>query len=273
MPQSRLRPCHETDVGVRAATAIVPLSRLMVNCCSSSSEPGGASERTPSATRTSSPNVVQIVPSNSPSAAAARYSGLSLATVNNSTLPRLTNRERMLTSGLTTSVTSPCRLRVSSNALSPAPGSCGATATAPVVANSAQATAAGSVDHKDSRRLPIQAESSRECAIRRAATVRIAAPTQSAATSTLLRSTPRAEVKMNTTPAGTTASARPNARKANESASQAQIARAVVAAIAKLPWLGTGDTARGNWCQTSRMLLRNWSTVSPVGRPNRVELR
>ncbi len=93
--------------------------------------------------------------------------------------------------------------------------------------------------------------------MRSAATVRIAAPIHSAATSTRLRSTPSADVKMNTTPAGTTASALPKARKANESASHAHRANAVVAAMAKLPSLGTGDTAVGNCCHTKRMLIRN----------------
>ena len=109
--------------------------------------------------------------------------------------------------------------------------------------------------------------------MRSAAIVRMAAPTHSAATGTRLRLTPSADVKMNTTPAGTTASARPNARNANESASQAQSASAVVAAIAKLPSLGTGETARGNCCHTSRTLMRNCSMVSLVGMPNRVESR
>ncbi len=45
--------------------------------------------------------------------------------------------------------------------------------------------------------------------MRSAAIVKIAAPIHSAATSTRLRSTPSAEVKTNTTPVGTTASALP----------------------------------------------------------------
>src|SRR3954465_12583533 len=109
--------------------------------------------------------------------------------------------------------------------------------------------------------------------MRSAAMVRMAAPTHNAATGTRLRLTPSADVKTNTTPAGTMASARPYARNANESANQAHTPSAVVAAIAKLPSLGTGETARGNWRQTRRMLIRNWSIVSLVGKPNLVGSR
>ena len=57
------------------------------------------------------------------------------------------------------------------------------------------------------------------------------------------------------------------------SASSAHAASSAAAAMAKLPSLGTGATALGNWCHTRRRSARMKSIVWPVGSSRRVVSR
>ena len=115
----------------------------------------------------------------------------------------------MSTSGLSTWVASLPWLWVSNSAPLVAPGSRGASTPAATAAIVAQASVAGSTEPIVRRPAPIHAASSRAWEKRRTAMTTIAAPIHSAETTMRLRSVPSAEVNTNTTPAGTTASARP----------------------------------------------------------------
>ena len=202
-------PSVVVDTGANAAGTSLPPRRSMVICCSIG-VPLPTLASSPSARRSGSPSVgVHCVPSKFSSAISRQYDAALACTVNTSTLARVINRERMSTSGLSTWVVSLPLLRVSNSAPLVAPGRRGASTPATSAATEAQANVAGSTEPIVRRPAPIHAESSRAWEKRSTAITTMAVPIHSAETMTRLRSVPSAEVKTNTTPAGTTDSARP----------------------------------------------------------------
>ena len=108
-------------------------------------------------------------PSNSGRVVTRQYASASAFTRNSSTLPWLTRRERMSTSGLSTSVMPPPRPRVSYSGSASAPGSRGPTHPASRAITAAAATDAGSA-HDGRRDVLSSTRRLRSCSARRATT-------------------------------------------------------------------------------------------------------
>ena len=169
----------------------------------------------------------QVVPSNSASADVRQYDSADARTWKSSLSERFVSRERMSTSGLTTSVTPPPRPRVSYNGAASAPGRRGPTNPASAATMTATATTAGQRRRNDVDepvRAAVGASYERRTAI-------VTTPTATSVTvnATRRRSSPSAPTNTNSTPPGTSVSARANARKAKTSASSTAIARPMAA--------------------------------------------
>jgi hypothetical protein len=79
------------------------------------------------------------------------------------------------------------------------------------------------------------------------------------------RLAPTAATNTNRTPAGTSASPRARARKANVSPSSTAMPVPIAASNDHPPTYATGATADGNWSRTRPRSARAMDKVSPVG--------